>query len=142
MSYKIVKVHADDDTEEVVRTLHDACWPHGSGYWDDTAEWWLANDHTGGAVAFGGLRVSKTEGGGYLCRAGVHPFCRGNGLQRRLIQVRSQWAKKQGLRFLMTDTIYGNHHSANNLIEEGFRMFTPIAPWGNEDSSYWRKELT
>jgi GNAT superfamily N-acetyltransferase len=139
--YSIVKVPSED-AEDVVTDLHSACWPKAGGsYWDPDAEWWLANDTTGGAVAFAGLRASKSEAGAYLCRAGVHPMVRGNGLQRRLIKAREAWARKQGLRFLVTDTVYGNHWSANNLIEEGFRMYNPIAPWGSDDSSYWRKEL-
>jgi GNAT superfamily N-acetyltransferase len=139
VTYRIIKVPSAD-AEDAVADLHFACF--ASHYWDETAHWWLVNDHTGGSVAFGGLRVSKTEGGAYLCRAGVHPQVRGNGLQTRLIQAREKWARKQGLRFLVTDTIFGNNHSVNNLISCGFRAYSPITPWGHETNSYWRKELT
>lgn len=141
MTYRIVKAAPDEATEATVGELHEACFGRDD-YWDRDAEWWLANDYTGGAVAFAGLRSSRLEGGGYLCRAGVHPLVRGNGLQSKLIDARIRWARKNGLRFLVTDTVLGNYHSANNLINRGFRMFSPIAPWGLDNSSYWRLDLT
>lgn len=139
MTYRIVKSASSEDAEEVVSTLHFACFENH--YWDPTAHWWLANDHTGGSVAFGGLRVSKVERSAYLCRAGVHPKVRGAGLQTKLIQARIKWARKEGLQSLITDTVHGNFYSANNLINLGFRMYNPAAPWANDDSSYWRLTL-
>lgn len=139
--YTIKKV-LSADAEDVVTDLHATCWPGRSDtYWDEDAEWWVVEDHTGGSVAFGGLRTSKDELGAYLCRSGVHPLVRGQGLQRKLIKARETWARKQGLKFLTTDTVFGNYHSANNLIASGFRMFNPISPWGADDSSYWRKDF-
>jgi len=141
MQLKIVKLPTDE-AEEVIPGLHDLCWPSRmDSYWDADAEWWVANEPEGGSVAFGGLRVSKLENGAYLCRGGVAPAFRGQGLQRRLIKAREQYARRQGLRHLITNTVYGNHWSANNLIAEGFRMYNPIAPWGDDDDNYWWKDL-
>lgn len=99
--------------------------------------WWIAWDGAA-PVAFAGL--TATGDTGYLCRAGVIPDYRGKGLQRRLIRVRVNKARRLGLAWLVTDT-YRNPVSSNNLIDAGFRMFTPIEPWAADDAVHWRLHL-
>ncbi len=75
------------------------------------AMWWLVYDDSQ-PVAFAGLRRSAQFcDAGYLCRAGVAASHRGQGLQRRLIQVRENQARKSGWKWLLTDT-YCNPPSA------------------------------
>jgi GNAT superfamily N-acetyltransferase len=129
-----------DEAKDIVIALHKICFPHISEtYWDSSAHWWIIKDKTGTPVAFGGLLAATIERAGYLCRAGVIPNARGKGLQRRLIRARLEFADRFALHHVMTDTVYGNCASANNLIAEGFRAFNPVTPWGQDDSSYWIK---
>jgi GNAT superfamily N-acetyltransferase len=108
--------------------------PTNAGYW------WIAYEN-GNAVAFCGLkRSTRWSDAGYLCRAGVIKHARGKGLQKRLIRVREQQAKKLGWNWLISDTYY-NPESANSLISCGFRLFTPSVPWGADDACYWRKKI-
>jgi GNAT superfamily N-acetyltransferase len=102
--------------------------------------WWIAFDGDQ-PVAFAGLTQSKRDPeGGYLCRAGVLPSARGKGLQRRLTKAREAHARKQGWRWLYSDT-FDNPHSTNNLIAAGFRAFEPAVKYGLCGTNYWRKAL-
>lgn len=103
--------------------------------------WWLAfKDDL--PVAFAGLKPSaRILKAGYLARSGVHDFHRGLGLQRRLIQVRINFARKLGYEWLFSDTIGDNIYSSNNLINCGFKLFLPQSPWGNPGALYFRKKL-
>lgn len=102
--------------------------------------WWVAYDGDQ-PVAFAGLAPSKsTPGAGYLCRAGVLPSHRGQGLQRRLLEARERKARALSMPALVTDT-FDNPHSSNNLIKAGFRMYEPQAPYGRLGTCYWRKPL-
>ena len=76
----------------------------------------------------------------YLCRAGVIPAARGHGLQKKMIRVRLQKAKKLGYKWAVTDT-YENPPSANSLISAGFKMFTPSDAWAGEGAIHWRRAL-
>ena len=82
----------------------------------------------------------EEDGEGYLARAGVLPEFRGQGLQKRLIKVREEFAREHGMPALICDTC-DNPASANSLIACGFKMFQPQEPWGLPRSVYWRKFL-
>ena len=84
---------------------------------------------------------SSWKNTGYMCRAGVKWDYRGLGLHKRLIQVRTRFAKKQGWTHLVTDTT-NNCPSANNLIANGFKMYKPSKPWGLPSACYWIKKLS
>ena len=102
--------------------------------------WWVVN-RDGAPVGFAGMRQSaQWLDAVYLCRAGVLPAVRGQGLQKRLIRVREAKAKALGARWLVTDT-FNNPASANSLIGCGFKMFSPSIPWAAEGACYWKKEL-
>lgn len=106
------------------------------------AGWWWVATTSDDAVAFCGLTPSaRWADTGYLVRAGVMPIARGHGLQRRMIQARSNHARRLGMRWLITDT-FNNPASANSLIACGFRLFEPRKPWGLDGALYWRKPLT
>jgi GNAT superfamily N-acetyltransferase len=76
----------------------------------------------------------------YMCRSGVAEDARGQGLQRRLLRVREAFARKNGARWLISDTT-DNTISANNLIAVGFRLFNPSVPWGLKHALYWCKRI-
>jgi hypothetical protein len=106
----------------------------------DVGYWWIAYEGEL-AVAFASLkRTIQWSDAGYLSRSGVLISHRGQGLQKRLLQVRQRKAKSLGWKWLVTDTLL-NPPSANSLISRGFRMFDPTNPWGIEATTYWRKEI-
>lgn len=102
--------------------------------------WWWVIEVGKQPAGFCGLHPSlQFSDAGYLCRAGVRPEFRGNGLQRKMIQLRERAARRLGFRWLVTDTARWNLASANSLAGAGFRLYEPSHPWGFRDSLYWRK---
>ena len=139
--FKVIKVPANDDTYGPWTDLHEAAFPDCEPWWDAKGDYWFVRDDQDNTVAFAGLLCSKTEGGGFLARSGVLRPWRGQGLQRRLIKAREAHARRRGMHFLVSHTV-DNPVSANNLIECGFRIYKPIAPWDEGDGVvFWRKEL-
>lgn len=142
--HRVVKVDGITEAETIAH-LHEACFPTCDVYGGDTPDtmWWLVYFGDEDCVAaFAGLRTCAVEKRGYLCRAGVLPAHRGAGLQLKLIKTRITAARAAGMRSVVTDTVPGNYHSANNLIRAGFTLFNPATPWaGLEHSLFWRLEL-
>ena len=139
------KIHRADlgclDTQIALTRLQKQCLPHDDLTLTTSGYWWLVYSEEGIPVAFAGLvRSSRWSDCGYLCRAGVVPNCRGQGIQKRLIQVRVRQARALKWNWLVTDT-YENPASANSLIAKGFKMFDPTKPWGADKTLYWRLKL-
>ena len=143
-SFAIKRVDATDEFwAEELHALHALC------FTDDVAPrlkpeeteggyWWLVFDDAK-PIAFAGIMPGRYNPGyGYLARVGVHPKYRGHGLQRRLIRVRERLARELKWKGCVTDTT-GNPASANSLIHEGYKIFTPKNPWGFKHTIYWRK---
>lgn len=131
----------NDHLVGVLQHLHEKTLPGDTLPDFTTGWWWLAWDYEM-PVAFAGFKKAfRTERAAYLCRCGVNASYRGQGLQRRLIRVREREARRQGFHALVSDTAPNNHHSANNLIACGFRLFGPPVPWNGPDWLYWRKTL-
>jgi GNAT superfamily N-acetyltransferase len=125
---------------ELLNTLQKECLPYDKTYDVSDGNWWVAHQD-GKSIAFAGLvRSSRWGDTGYLCRSGVIPSARGRGVQKKLIRVRSLYAKKMGWAWLITDTYY-NPASSNSLISCGFKLFDPSVPWGARGTLYWRKKL-
>lgn len=141
-----VIIKADNLTwADDIAHMHSSCFPDCEVYGTDAPDshWWVAYFGSQECpVAFAGLRLDHSTKQGYLCRSGVMQGHRGCGLQLKLIKTRIAYGKRAGLERLVTDTIPGNYHSANNLIRAGFVLYNPSTPWaGVEHSLYWRKEL-
>lgn len=77
----------------------------------------------------------------FLARAGVLDRYQGNGLQRRFLRVREQFARKEGYKVLVTYTIMSNFSSTANLIKSNYRLYEPQMEWADEDCLYFMKEL-
>jgi len=120
--------------------LQNKCLPFDTPYDTNFGSWWIATAN-GVDIGFAGLvrTVSWTDCG-YLCRAGVVPAARGQGLQKQFIRVRLRQAKALGWRWVVTDTT-DNPASANNLIATGFKLFQPTKPWSFKNTLYWRRKL-
>lgn len=141
MTITVRQVPLTPTLQLLVGQAHKECFPYDYDYIPTAGYWWLAyhGEHLAG---FAGVTKSRQWGGtGYLCRAGVLPEYRGQGLQKRLIQARLAKAKRLGWFYCITDT-RRNPASANSLISSGFRMYTPRNPWSFNDALYWRIKLT
>jgi len=128
------------EVQDRLSALQSICLPYDQPTDTNFGCWWIATKD-GGDVGFAGLTrtVSWTDCG-YLCRAGVVPHARGQGLQKQLIRVRIRQAKTLGWKWLVTDTT-DNPASANSLIACGFKLFEPTKPWGFKNTLYWRRKL-
>lgn len=102
--------------------------------------WLVLSDST--PVAFASIRCYASTSEAYLSRAGVLPSARGQGLQRRLINVRVRYARSLGIKIVITDTSRDNVQSSNSLIASGFKLFNPAKPWAFRDGLYWFRRLT
>lgn len=141
MTYAIREVDpmlaADAETLAMLhrKTLGEKCpFTLLSGFW-----WVVYCDDK--PVGFGGMKETTQGNGAYLCRSGVLKSHRGNGLQRRLIRIRERKAIAKGWLTAISDTT-DNQFSANNLIASGYRLFTPVKPWGFPTTLYWKKVLS
>jgi GNAT superfamily N-acetyltransferase len=120
--------------------LQKICLPYDQPLDTNFGSWWIASQD-GRDIGFAGLvRSVSWIDCGYLCRAGVVPTHRGQGLQKKFIRVRIRQAKTLGWKWLISDTTE-NPASANSLISCGFKMFEPSKPWAFKNSLYWRKKL-
>ena len=130
--------HAKD--RQRVQRLHNVCFYGDDQILINDGYWWLAFCGSN-AAGFCGLSQSwQWCDAGYLCRAGVAPRFRGFGLQKKLIQIRINYAKRLGWNWLITDTT-DNPPSSNSLISKGFRLYQPAKPWAYKNSLYWRRYI-
>jgi len=127
-------------SQDKLSALQKICLPFDQPYDTNFGSWWIATAN-GVDIGFAGLvrTVSWTDCG-YLCRAGVVPAARGQGLQKQFIRVRIRQAKALGWKWVITDTT-DNPASANSLIATGFKLFQPTKPWGFKNTLYWRRKL-
>jgi GNAT superfamily N-acetyltransferase len=127
-------------SQDKLSALQKICLPFDQPYDTNFGSWWIATAN-GVDIGFAGLvrTVSWTDCG-YLCRAGVVPTARGQGLQKQFIRVRLRQAKALGWKWVITDTT-DNPASANSLIATGFKLFQPTKPWGFKNTLYWRRKL-
>lgn len=125
---------------EALVTMHEECFSDSHAKLFDQGYWWIAY-HDNIPVAFCGMNPSsRWSDCGYFCRAGVRPSHEGHGIQKRMIRVRINKARKLGWNWVITDT-RKNPPSANSLISMGFKMFQPSKPWSFRDALYWRKKI-
>jgi ribosomal protein S18 acetylase RimI-like enzyme len=104
--------------------------------------WWIAvcDDKIAG---FAGLKLEGDSGArfGYLAKAGVLKEFRGRGIQRELIRVRDAESNKRGYIMNITYTANWNHASANNLIREGYTLYSPQYRYGIRSALYFWKRF-
>lgn len=125
--------------DELIDSLHERIFPSDEAprQWD--AAWIAYEDDS--PVGFATVKVADEGSSAFLQRAGVSSSARGAGLQRRLIRVREQWARRQGIKAMLTYTTYENHASISNLLKSGYRFYTPAWHWAGPDVHYYQKRL-
>jgi GNAT superfamily N-acetyltransferase len=140
--YKISRLDfIDQKTCAIIERIHKTCFPDDDVLSPLTGGYWWIVKYGPEIIGFCAMRQSsRWIDTGYLCRSAVIRTHRGKGLQKRMIRVREQFARKLGLVFMITDT-NDNPTSANNLIDAGYIMYRPTWPYGIETTCYWKKRL-
>ena len=141
-SYRISEVDGQD--EEAVETLTEL---HRLTFFDsaripefDSGHWWLASWEAG-PVAFAGVIPSTHAcNAGYFARVGVRRKHWGQGLQLRLMRAMELRVRRNGWRWVVSDTT-DNVASANNFIRGGYHLYRPQHPWAWPNTLYWRKSI-
>jgi GNAT superfamily N-acetyltransferase len=137
---KFRRIALTPDNVKLLKAVQKTCLPYDATYTNKKAWYWLGY-HLQTPVAFCILAPSlQWKDCVYLARAGVIKEFRGQGLQKKMIQIRERWARKQGYEWAVTDTTE-NPASSNSLISTGYRLYEPSAPWGLAKALYWRKKL-
>jgi RimJ/RimL family protein N-acetyltransferase len=129
--------------QDLVVALDAECFPADWRVKPLEAYWWL-DEVRGVVVGYGGLKVCGTavnRGLGFLSRCGVLPDWRGQGRQKRMIAARVAYARRLGLREVVTYVVPNNLASANSLIACGFRFYVPATRWGGCEALYFRRVL-
>lgn len=130
----------DAATKKQIESLQKTCLPHDDPVFPEEGVWWVGYDNKQ-AVAFCLIRPSyQWEDTAYLARSGVLYYWRGKGLQKRMIRIRENHARRRGYVWMISDTTE-NPPSANSLARMGYQMFEPTKPWALETTLYWRKRL-
>ena len=125
---------------ETLYSLHELTFPGDEHVDYSQGLWWMVFDQ-GEPVAFAGLRLLDEEPhAAYMNRCGVLSTHHGHRLQVRLVSARLRFARRLGLKVVITTT-YENPRSSNNLIRAGFRMYWPPTQWGAAGTNYWQRQL-
>ena len=136
---KIVRVEPKGAKVALLDFLDLSTLPGDEPYDKVGSVWWVAYDGKT-PVGYAGIkRWGSTMA--FLCRAGVLKEARGQGLHRRLLRVREAWAKRLGIKTLITYTAPFNLQAANNLIRAGFVLYKPEEEWGVEHALYFWKDI-
>lgn len=116
----------------------------------DLQDKWPGDDHTfwvledqNQTVGLCSAVYRPEKGYVYLSYTAIMPTSFHKGLQRRLINHRLRWAKKQGAVYAITYTLLHNYPSITNLLRCGFRFAeTPRGWYGvGTDVHYFEKQL-
>jgi GNAT superfamily N-acetyltransferase len=143
--YSVDRVNLDAEVIAELDHLDALTFPEDDVYTKDGRGlyWWTVTKHDHvhrRVVGFCGSLYWPPDNCVFLCRAGVLPEARGQGLQRRMIRVRVAHAASVGAEGCYTYTTKDNITSANNLIRCGFELYEPMYPWGCANSIYfWRQ---
>ena len=122
-----------------VHALHSDTLPEDEQYIRSGNRYWLVKKGRK-EVGFAILTILDKEIA-FLSRAGLLPCARGKGLHTRLIRVRERYARKHGIKKIITYTTRDNITSAHNLEKNGYRLYIPDNQYGGKEMLYFMKEL-
>ena len=119
------------------------CFPDYEPFEFDHTNWYVAM-YKDTVIGYCGWRYVNNSVG-ELCRSGVLPDWRGDGLQSKMISYRENVMKSKGIIISVTTTYQNNFVSMNNLIKAGY-LTCASEDWPNVDglkngSVYWKKKL-
>lgn len=116
-------IRRTEDIEEA-RELFKLAFPLDAWPGNDH-EYWIARDARDAVVGFCSAIHQPQSNTVFLSSAAVIKSARGAGLQRRMIRVRTAWARKIGALSVVTYTVTRNYESMINLLKCGFRFDVP-----------------
>lgn len=145
-----------DSTEcptDLIVQFEKEFWPGVMYPFIDKADWFVVYEN--GApwdtpIGYAGIHVFDDDSA-MLCRCGITDAYRGQGLQRKLIQKRCQYAKSLCLESVYTYTHVSNVESMRNLIHNKFRPihseylpnFSELQIENkNDDYVFWKKDIS
>lgn len=99
-------------------------------------DWWVI---ISGNVIIGYCGCAFTEGLCIFVRAWVQKDYRGHGLQKKMIKLRIRSA--YDCHIAITYTTIDNYPSANSLISQGFKLYSPEYAYAGREMLYFQKEL-
>jgi GNAT superfamily N-acetyltransferase len=102
----------------------------------ENRDWWVMTNNRNQIIAYCGSIYR--DGICIFNRAWVHKRYRGEGIQKRLINIRLRAAKRTCY-IAITYTIKQNYPSINNLIKCGFKIYGPAYEYGGPTMLYWQK---
>ena len=126
---------------ELVKSLHSEILPSDDFYWSHYPVYhWVVRDEKRNPVGFCSIAMWDSKIG-FLCRSGVLPEARGNGLQVRMTRVREKFARAAGYESMVTYTDVDNIRSSHNLQKIGYMLFEPEQKWAGKSYLYWMKKI-
>lgn len=103
------------------------------------SDWWLIWDQDDNPVGYCGVVLYDRFA--FHKRCGVIRQARGHGLQRKMLRLRENYARKNGCTTIATYVSIQNTYSANNLIKAGYIIYNPEWRWAGDEFLYVIKTL-
>ena len=126
---------------DLVLNLHELIFPEDDFEINDRTTSWILWD-SGRPAGFCMAYTLKYEPDSlFFLRAGLLPEYRGRGLHIRLISARIKWARRAGLKNIITYTLKSNPESYYNLQKCGFKLYEPECYYAGEHALYWSLSL-
>ena len=124
------------------RYLHEKTLPEDEQYDHEGNVYWLIQHVESGEYVGFAIGTDIGDGLFFLSRSGVLKSHRGQGLHKRLIRVREQYAKRNGFSHVITYTSHTNPQSFSHLIKLKYEIYEPDYAWvGYNGIFYFRKKL-
>jgi GNAT superfamily N-acetyltransferase len=133
--------HATKDDIEAIEAADRVCFPFDFPYifsWEKNVSWVaMDKEELQGYLSVHPLRY----GVWFFSRVGVLLAARGQGLQRKMMNVMEKHGRREGWREIVTYTIGGNGHSIQNILECGYRTYEPRKSYVGWKFVHLRKRL-
>jgi hypothetical protein len=132
---RIQRVKHGSELYDKLIELDAKVFPNCFNEFKDNREWFVIVSK-GEIISYSGSAIS--EGVCIFVRMWVSILHRGKGIQSLMIKRRIESAKKQKCTDVITYTTIDNIPSSNNLIKNGFRLYSPQFAWVGCKYLYWK----
>ena len=129
---KILNPNLYDELKELDDKVFNGC----NNEFKSNRDWWVIVS-SNKIIAYCGCAF--VEGMCLFVRAWVHKDYRGQGLQKKMIKLRIKSA--YDCHIAITYTTTDNYPSANSLISQGFRLYSPEYAYAGREMLYFQKPL-
>lgn len=132
---RIQRVKHGSELYDKLIELDAKVFPNCFNEFKDNREWFVIVSK-GEIISYSGSAIS--EGVCIFVRMWVSIYHRGKGIQSLMIKKRIESAKKQKCVNVITYTTIDNIASSNNLIKNGFLLYSPQFAWVGNKYLYWK----